>query len=175
MPSKVGLGTSLPQINPGLVPFEDPVTGEKLLAVRALKSDIAILSAAYSDAYGNVRHIGTGFGDRALARASSRTIVQVEKIVSNEEIKGNPGATSVSGVDAVVRAPYGSHPGSSPGFYLEDVKHMKFYVEAANRYLKLNEKRYMDDYLQKYVYEPDSHLDYLEVIGARDLFSLSEY
>jgi hypothetical protein len=53
-------------------------------------------------------------------RAADKTVAQVERIVPNEEIRKNPLATSLIGVDAVVRAPYGSHPFAGPGYYVED-------------------------------------------------------
>ena len=175
MPAKAGVGTSLPEINPDLRRYQDPVSGETLLAVPALKADIAILHAAYSDFYGNVQHLGTGFADRALYRAAEKVIVQVEKIVSNEEIKRDPRATSIPGADAIVRAPFGAHPGSSPGFYLEDRIHMKEYVKAAGLSAKENNAEHLETYLKKYIYEPATHLDYLDQIGVKRLLSLNEY
>lgn len=175
IPSKAGVGTSYPEINPDLKIFNDPITDELLLAVPALKPDIAILHAAYSDPYGNIQHVGTGFTDRALYRAAQKVIVQVEKLVPNEEIKKNPIATSIPGADGVIRAPFGAHPGSSPGFYLEDKEHMKEYQSAASLTVKEDDPKYLGDYIGRYVHEPDSNLDYLEKIGVKRLLSLYEY
>jgi len=175
IPSKAGIGTSFPEINPDLKIFNDPITDELLLAVPALKPDIAILHAAYSDPYGNVQHVGTGFADRALYRAAEKVIVQVEKLVPNEEIKKNPSATSIPGADRIIRAPFGAHPGSSPGFYLEDKDHMKEYQSAASLTVKEDYPKYLEDYLDRYIHEPETNLDYLEKIGVRRLLSLYEY
>ncbi|MBU2649145.1 hypothetical protein KKI24_30840 [bacterium] len=175
MPVKAGIGTSLPEINPALKEFRDPITNEAMLAVPALKADVALLHAACADVYGNVQHIGTGFGDRALYRASERVIVQVEKIIPNEEIRKNPQATSIPGADMVIRAPFGAHPGSSPGFYLEDCEHMKLYANAAGLAIKKGDSGSLDNYMHDFILEPETHLDYLEKIGVRTLLSLNEY
>ncbi len=174
-PWKAGIGTSFPEINPEIKVYDDPISGEPVLAIPAIKPDVALLYAAHSDAYGNVQHIGTGFGDRALWRAADRTIVQVERIIPNEEVRKNPLATSLYGVDAVVRAPYGSHPFGAPGYYIEDAEHIREYVAAANAYAKKDDRAPFEAYLQKYILGPESHLDYLEVVGIRRLLSLHEH
>ena len=44
------------------------------------------------DAYGNVQHLGgPGWIDLFMYRAADRTIVQVEKIVANEDVRAEPG------------------------------------------------------------------------------------
>ncbi len=174
-PWKAGIGSSFPEINPEIKVYDDPISGEPVLAIPAIKPDVALLYAAHSDAYGNVQHIGTGFGDRALWRAADRTIVQVERIIPNEEVRKNPLATSLYGVDAVVRAPYGSHPFAAPGYYIEDAEHIREYVAAANAYAKKDDRAPFEAYLQKYILGPESHLDYLEVVGIRRLLSLHEH
>ena len=175
MPWRGCVGTSYPEVNPDIKVFRDPINNETLLAVPAIKPDIAILHAAYSDPYGNVQHVGTGFGDRAQHLAADKTIVQVEKIVPNEEIRKEPAKTSIVGADALVRAPYGAHPYSSPGFYIEDLEHLKEYVTAANVYAKSGDRGPFDAYLEKYIFGPKDHMEYLERTGIRRLFSLYEY
>ncbi|MBI3949770.1 MAG: CoA transferase subunit A [Acidobacteria bacterium] len=174
-PWKAGIGTSFPEINPDIKVFNDPINNEPLLAIPAIKPDIAIIYAAHADPYGNVQHIGTGFGDRAMWRAADKTIVQVEKIIPNEEVRKNPLATSLHGVDAIVRAPYGSHPFAGPGYYVEDGDHIREYVGVANTYAKKGDRGPFEAYLKKYVYQPETHADYLEAIGIKRLISLYEY
>ena len=175
LPWRGGVGTSIPEVNPEFKVYKDPVNGETLLAIPATRVDVAIIHAGYADAYGNVRHVGTGFGDRALERAADKTIVQVEQVVPNEEIRRNPLATSMHRVDAVIRAPYGAHPFASPGFYLEDAAHLREYVKAATAYAKSGDPETFDAYLQKYVLAPATHGDYLERIGMKHLINLYEY
>ena len=58
LPWRGGVGTSLPEVNPELQVFKDPINGESLLAVPPIKPDVTILHAATADAYGNVQHYG---------------------------------------------------------------------------------------------------------------------
>jgi glutaconate CoA-transferase, subunit A len=174
-PWKSGVGTSFPVVNPALKEFDDPLTGERLLAVPALNIDVAFLHAAVSDRYGNVQHSGHGYGDRAIAAAADQTYVQVERVVSNEEIRRDPLRTSVAGADGVIRAPFGAHPYSSPGAYMEDAAHIQEYVKAANLWAKQGDYSALQAYLDHYIFEPQDHFEYLERIGVKRLFSLNEY
>ena len=173
-PWKAGIGTSFPEINSEIKVYQDPISGEPVLAIPAITPELAIIYAAHSDAYGNVQHVGTGFGDRAMWRAAKKTIAQVERVLPNEQIRKDPLATSLYGVDAVVRAPYGSHPFAGPGYYIEDGTHIREYVAAGNAYAKNGDRKPFEDYLQKYVLGPKTHEDYLEVIGIRRLISLHD-
>lgn len=169
-----GVGTCLPDINPDLKYFEDPIKGQKLLAVPAIELDMAILHASWGDPYGNVQYIGNTYADILMTRAAKKCIFQVEKVVSNEEIKRNPYLTKANAVDALVPAPYGSHPFASDGFYALDKEHLKEYVAAAKASIKGNPELF-EQYLKKYVFDPESHEDYLEIIGIKRLLSLYQY
>ena len=169
------VGTSFPDVNPDLKLFKDPIRGEPLLAVPAITPDYALIHASAADQFGNVQHIGSGFGDRAMARASDRTIVSVERIISNEELRRFPERTSIPLVEAVVRAPFGAHPFSSVGHYLEDIPFLQDYVAAATAFTRGDDRTKLDQWLQAYIYEPTDHFDYLERFGARRLFNLNEF
>lgn len=175
LPWRGGVGTSYPEVNPDLKVFQDPIKGETLLAVPAVEVDIAILHAGYGDVYGNIQHVGSSFSDIVLRRAADKTIVQVDKVIPNEEIRRCPEKTTFHVVDAIVRAPFGSHPYASPGFYLEDQIHIKEYVAAGTALLKSDDRSPLEAYLEKYVYRPETHADYLEEIGIKRLISLYEY
>jgi glutaconate CoA-transferase subunit A len=114
LPWRALLGTSFPEVNPDLKVFEDPVRGEPLIAVPAIEPHIALLHASAADPFGNVQHIGSGFGDRAIARASDYVVVSVERVISNEELRSAPERTSIPliDVDALVHAPFGAHTSS---------------------------------------------------------------
>ena len=174
-PWKAGVGTSFPVVNPAIKEIDDPITGERILAIPALDLDIAFLHAAVSDRYGNVQHIGHGYGDRAIHAAADLTFVQVEKIVSNEEIKKDPLKTTVAGADGVIRAPFGAHPYSSPGFYAEDQAHIAEYVKAATQWAKEGDFSGLKAYIDTYIMDPQDHVEYMETVGVRRLFSLDEY
>lgn len=165
-----GVGTALPDHNPDLRPIEDPFGGPALLAVRALPLDVAILHAATADGYGNVQHIGTGFADRLQSQAAGLTIVQVERIESNEGIRRAPWFTTIPDADLVVHAPGGAHPYASPGYFVEDEDFLRDYVAAAKA-----GGTTLARWLDRYVYGCGDHHDYLDLIGLRRLFGLGEY
>ena len=119
LPDRAASGTDYPKLNPDLKEFYDPIHNEPLIAVPAMSPDVALIYAGYSDPYGNAQFVGSGFGDRTAVHASKMCIVQADKIISNEEVRMNPQKTSLHNMDYVVRAPYGAHPFSSPGFYLQ--------------------------------------------------------
>lgn len=165
-----GMGTSIPELNAHVREVEDPFGGGAVLAVEALPVDVALLHADRADAFGNVQPVGTGYTDRLHSQAAETTIVQVEQVVSNEEIRRTPWYTSLPDADAIVRAPFGAHPYASPGRYVEDVEHLEEYVGAARE-----GGRRLEEYLDRYVRTPADHWEYLEAIGLRRLFSLGEF
>jgi glutaconate CoA-transferase subunit A len=173
-PWKAGVGTSLPELNPDLRVFTDPIGGEQLLAVPPLRPDVAFIHVARADRYGLGQHVGSGFGDRLLHRAAAKTVITTERLVANEEIRADPGATSIPYADAVVRAPWGAHPYSSPGHYLVDERHLGEYVAAAEAARK-GERGAFEAYLERFVSGPPSHVEYLEAVGLRRLLELEEW
>jgi glutaconate CoA-transferase subunit A len=174
LPWKAGVGSSLPEVNPDLRVFEDPITGEELLAVPALRPDVAFLHVGRADRFGLGQHIGSGFGDRLLERAAAKTVITTERLVPNEEIRARAFETSVPYAEAVVHAPWGAHPFSSPGHYLVDEQHLGEYLAAAKAAVR-GDRTVFDAYLDRYVTGPASHLDYLEEIGVRRLVGLEEW
>ncbi|MDY6852416.1 MAG: CoA-transferase [Thermodesulfobacteriota bacterium] len=171
-PTRGGVGTDLPKLNPDLVEFRDPVRGEHLLAVPAMHIDVGITHASYADQYGNVQYVGNAFSDDIICRAADMTITTVEKIVPNEDIRKDPFKTAYQ-ADAVVRAPFGSHPYSCHGFYVEDDDHLREYVTAAYMDSKGDQTQWKE-FKRRYVDEPEDHMAYLEQIGIRRLLSLHE-
>ncbi|MFN8217052.1 MAG: CoA-transferase [Solirubrobacterales bacterium] len=174
VPWKAGVGTSLPELNPDLVVFRDPIDHQELLAVPPLRPDVAFLHVGSADRFGLGQHVGSGFGDRLLHRAAAKTVLTTERLVSNEQIRANPLATSVPYADGVVRAPWGAHPFSSPGFYLVDEAHLSQYVRSAEAARK-GDGAALEEYLERYVTGPANHVEYLEAIGLGQLLELEEW
>jgi glutaconate CoA-transferase, subunit A len=175
MPWRAGVGTSLPQVNPDLKLFRDPLRGEELIAVPPIKPDLALLHAAAADAYGNVRHLGgPGWLDLFQYRAADRTIVQVEQVIANEEIRADPWATTIAGAEAIVRAPFGAHPFYSRGFYITDGAHLRAYLQASEKAAG-GDRATLDEYFDRYCRRPDGLAAYLEEIGMKRLLELHEY
>lgn len=102
--------------------ISDPYTGDPITIVPALNPDVAVVHVHQADIYGNARVFGTGISDVESALASRKVIISAEEIVDTEEIRRNPGATSIPyyAVDAVVHSPFGSYPGTCPGYYASD-------------------------------------------------------
>src|ERR1700677_238603 len=169
------VGTSLPEVNPRLKLFRDPVNDELLLAVPAIEIDVSLLHAAFGDIYGNVRHNGTRYGDIAISAASERSFVSVERGITPETTRANPLATSIDGVEGIVRATFGAHPFAAEGFYRPDEEHLREYVMAASDWLKSGSRTALDAYLGRYVLTPKDHAEYLDVVGLRRILGLYEF
>jgi glutaconate CoA-transferase, subunit A len=175
LPWRGGVGTSLPDVNPDLKVFKDPIAGETLLAVPPIRPDVTILHAATGDPYGNVQHYGgPGWIDLFMYRAAERTIVQVERVISNEQVRADPWKTTIPAADAIVRAPFGAHPFYSRGFYTQDNEHLREYSSASSDFAA-GKSESMVAYLEGYCRRPLTHADYLEKIGIKRLLSLHEY
>lgn len=111
-------------------PFGD---GPEVMAVRAVRPDVAVIHASRCDTAGNVQFDGTYGQDVELARAAGRVIVTCEEIVPSGEIAASPHRTKVPGflVDAVVEAPFGAHPTSHVPRYAMDAWQILDYQKAA--------------------------------------------
>lgn len=137
LPVKGMLGSDLLDISEIIgsqMQFEDPFTGEKMIAVRAIEPDIAVIHAQKADEYGNVRIEGPVYEDVIKAKASKTVIVTVEEMIPNAEFRKMPEATTLPHflVDAVVYAPNGAYPCSCFGLYEADYDHIQEYVKLAN-------------------------------------------
>ena len=113
-----------------------PYTGEELLAVPAIHPDVTVLHAEVADREGNVLGpVQADFlfdMDANLARASSRTIVTVERIAEREEVVEANRRTLLFGfeIDAIVLLPNGARPTGLPGCYASDVNALSRYLGA---------------------------------------------
>lgn len=171
-----GIGTSIPELNKDFVRFTDPTgSGKEYLAIPALRADWALIHVGWSDPYGNGQHVGVPFGDRWLARAADRIMLQCERVVPNAAVRKNPFMTSISYADCVVEAPYGAHPYAAHGFYREDEEHIEAYVDASNANRKGDEAAWQD-YLKATAHDPEDHVAYLEQVpGLRRLLDLYQH
>jgi len=170
LPWRGGVGTDLPTANPDLVPFADPIRGEPLLAVPALRLDVALIHAETADAFGNVQFVGPGHMDPLIAAAADRVVVQVDRLVPNAVIRQDPGATRFWRDTTVTRAPWGTHPYSSAGIEA-DAAHLAAYA-AAVRAAGKGDPDPLERHMQTYVYGPADHAGYLEAVGVRRLAEL---
>jgi acyl CoA:acetate/3-ketoacid CoA transferase alpha subunit len=145
---------------------KDPFTGKPVCLLPALFSDVALIHVHQCDIYGNARIFGPGLDPLAVAFSSKKVIVSTEEIIDPEEIRINPGKTTLPYycVDAVVEAPFGVWPGTMPGRYALDPEGW------AEMFGALNSEESLREYMEKYIYSVSSHLEMLEQrVGAKRL------
>lgn len=173
-PWPAGLGTSLPEVNEGMAEIESPFGEQRVLAIKAIELDFAFSHVARADRFGNVQPYGSGFGDRALARAAKRVVYTADRIISNYEVRLDPGSTSLAGVDAVVHAPFGAHPFASPGHYVPDWPQLEAYLRACDRWVATGDRGELDEFFQCWLTGPQNHWEYLAAVGPEPLHALEE-
>jgi len=142
-------------------PVDCPFTGEKLIAVRAIYPDVAILHAQRADREGNAHVWGNLGVIREAGLAAKKVILTCEEIVDHEVILRDPNRTVIPGflVSSVVHAPFGSHPSPAQGFARRDDD---FYFE----YHKATRTREgFKQWLNKYVLGVSSHAEFLQLLG----------
>ncbi|MBI2178676.1 MAG: hypothetical protein HYU38_10140 [Candidatus Tectomicrobia bacterium] len=126
-------GSDIPERS-GILPIEDPYTGETLFAVPALRPDWALIHVQRADAEGNAWILGNRHFDVEMTRAAARgVILTAEEIVPGEEIARDPGMTAIPGflVRAVAEAPGGAWPCSCHPAYGVDEEGMRRYMELS--------------------------------------------
>jgi len=139
-----------------------PFTGQPIAVVPALWPDVAVIHVHEADRYGNCRIRGTSVADLDVARAAKKLIITCERLISNDEIRRDPTATSIPYfcVDAVCEVRYGSFPGNMPYEYYSDEEHLRQW---------LNAEKDFDGYrafLDKYLFGVRDFAEYIELCGG---------
>jgi glutaconate CoA-transferase subunit A len=103
-----------------------PFTGEELAAVAAHRPDVGVIHTQQADKDGNVQLWGIVGVQKEVILASARSVVTVEEIVDELEVR--PGSVVIPSwaVDAVALAAGGAHPSYAHGYYERD---NEFYVQ----------------------------------------------
>jgi len=122
LPTFTGIGGDIVRGHPRIRPIEDPFGGPGLLAVGALKPDVAIVHVQRADASGNAHLWGNLGLTVEAAYAARRTIVVCEEIVPDDVIRSDPNRTMIPGflVTAVVEEPGAALPSSVQGYWRRD-------------------------------------------------------
>jgi glutaconate CoA-transferase subunit A len=169
MPIRPMLGSDVLHERPEAKEFDCPFTGEKLLLVPALNPDVALIHVQRCDSYGNAQIDGLQFMDIDLALAANKVILSTERIVSNDQIRRSPDQTKIPffTVDAIVEVPYGCAPHECYGVYEPMIRHMEYYVERVNKDPVAGVKEYLD----RFVYEPKSWSQFLDLVGLDELLT----
>ena len=162
LPSLTMLGSGLMGVG-GSKTVACPYTGETLHAVPALFPDVALIHVQKADRLGNCRIDGYPHMDADIARAASTVLVTAEEIVSEDEIRLHGDRTVIPGflVDALAHVPYGSYPHECYGAYDSEPEHFTTYVDG----ILARGSAAVGDYLERYVYAPSAHADYLALFG----------
>ena len=139
-----------------------PFTDENLLAVRAVKPDVAILHVQRADQEGNAHVWGNLGVTQDAAMAAGKVVLTCEEIVPHEVILSDPNRTLVPGflVAAVACVPFGSHPAPTQGYSRRDDDfYFDYHAESRDR-------AGFDRWLNQWVLGVDGHDGYLERLGA---------
>ncbi|WP_292145000.1 CoA-transferase [Mesorhizobium sp.] len=167
-------GNDVIRFNAEIKEITCPVSGRLLHAVPAAKPDVVVIHAIAADEEGNVvipaRRLFPQSADITFSRACDHVIVTAEKIVPRSFIKRHARLVEIPSyrVNAVVEVPFGSHPTPTLGRYIADDQHMAEYVEASGAEVRFTR------YLERYVHSPQTHFDYLDLLGSRRLTSLQD-
>lgn len=163
LPTRGMVGSDLLEVgNPNVVLMDDPFGGVPVVACRSLPLDVALVHAHRADEQGNVAIDPTVRYPTMtlLPRAADRVIVTVEEMVPSSVLRQAPERTIIPGflVDAVVVVPFGAHPTSLHPRYSYDADLHTAWKAATSSEL-------IDAFLDRYVYGPDTHEHYMELVG----------
>ena len=147
---------------------ECPFTGDPICLIPALILDVGLIHVHRADKYGNAQIDGISGFAMEMARASKRLIVSAEEIISDDVIREDPAKTIIPYflVDAVIEAPFGSHPGEMCYVYERDEPQIIEWVEASKT------EDGAQAYIDKYVHSVNNHEEYLQMIGKDRLEEL---
>jgi acyl CoA:acetate/3-ketoacid CoA transferase alpha subunit len=146
---------------------DDPFSGEKWLVLKPLHPDVAVVQVQVADEEGNAWIFGPRWDNEEQVRASARTIVITERLVSTEMIRRNPELTRIPGfrVSHVVHLPFSAHPTSVYQAYDYDADYIREYAQMTQT------REGVQAYLDKYVYGVKDHWEYLERVGGLERLS----
>jgi 3-oxoacid CoA-transferase subunit A/glutaconate CoA-transferase subunit A len=166
IPTRTMLGTDTFQHSSAKV-VKDPFSGKPICLLPACYPDAVVVHVHRCDKFGNSQIDGIVVEDFELARAARRLIVTTEKVVSEKRIRKEPWKTAIPYylVDAVIEAPFGSHPGNMPYLYYSDEEHMSEWLKLS----KTDEGA--QQYFEKYVHGARDFKEYLELIGGKKTLS----
>ena len=162
LPTRTALGTDIVRDHPRLRAVTCPFTGERLLAVGALRPDLTILHVQRCDRRGNAHLWGNLGISLEAARAAGTVLLTCEEVVADEVITSDPNRTLVPGflVSAVAAVPYGSHPSPTQGYVNRDDRfYDEYHAETRTREGFLA-------WLGRMVLDGGGHAAYLRRLGA---------
>jgi len=154
--------SDIPTVNPKIVPLTSPYEDQtEVYVVPPLTPDVAIVHAQRADEGGDAQIWGLLGCQKEAAFAADRVIVVVEEVVEEQVVRRDPNRTVIPGaiVDAVVEEPLACHPSFAQGYYDRD---NAFYLEWDTI---ARDAETLDAWLKEWVFDLDSHGDYVEKWG----------
>jgi glutaconate CoA-transferase subunit A len=154
--------SDLPKANPRIVPIDSPYGDDRVYAVPPLNPDVAIVHAQRADQQGDAQIWGLLGCQKEAAFAADRLIVVVEELVDEADIRRDPNRTVIPGliVDAVVVEPRACHPSYAQGYYDRDNRFYRDWDAIAR------DPETLDLWLKEWVFDLQSHADYVAKLGA---------
>ncbi|MEQ6899540.1 CoA-transferase [Nocardioides sp. YIM 152588] len=141
LPMRAGLGSDVMVNNPWLATVASPYPDadgvrEELVAVPALKLDVALIHLNRADEHGNATYLGPDpYFDDLFAMAADRTYLSVEQVVDTAGLTVDTPVqrllVSRMMVDGVVETPNGAHFTTCTPDYERDERFQKAYAAAA--------------------------------------------
>lgn len=162
LPVRSVQGTDFLRLHPEYQTMTCPFSGQPLVLVPALAPDVAIVHAQYGDAQGNLKILPPLVADLFFIRASRHVIATVDQLVPAEELRQMEPNVPYFWVEAIAEVPLGAHPTSCYPLYAYDRAHLHEYYHAA----QAGAETFARDYLDRYVFGPATHADYLQLIGG---------
>ncbi len=136
LPCRAGLGSAVMDNNPGLKVVRSPYEDEELVAMPALRLDVALIHANRADSRGNGQYLGPDwFFDDLFCMAADRRFMSCERIVDTEEF-ANEGSEQTLKInrmmtDGVIEAPHGAHFTHCVPDYQRDEEFQRTYAASA--------------------------------------------
>jgi glutaconate CoA-transferase, subunit A len=161
LPTWTGIGGDIVRGHPRMRSVDDPFGGPRLLAVGALKPDVAIIHVQRADAQGNAHLWGNLGLTVEAAYAARRTIVICEEIVADDVIRSDPNRTVIPGflTTAVVEEPGGALPSSVQGYWRRDFEPFLRYHQVSRTI------EGFEAWLREWVLDLPDRAAYLEHMG----------
>jgi len=136
LPCRAGLGSAIMEVNAGLKTVVSPYDGQELVAMPALRLDVALLHANRADERGDAQYLGPDwYFDDLFSMAADRTFVSCEKIVAVGGLtdEGPLESIRVSRIftEGVLEARFGAHFTHCVPDYQRDEQIQKEYAATA--------------------------------------------
>ncbi len=161
--------SDIPKVNPNIKwmrsPYED---GTEVAVVPPLRPDVTIVACQRATPEGDAQIWGLLGCQKEAAFAADRVIVVCEELVDESVIRRDPNRTVIPSiiVDAVVEQPYSCHPSFAQGYYDRDNAFYLKWDEISR------DPEALDAWLKEWVYDLESHADYIEKMGPAHWESL---